>query len=229
MEIRKSNVIHAVFIIDESGSMAARRQDTIDGFNKELANLAKEQNEFGVQYMVTLVTFNTGTIPYKYIYKDIPLSEVDNNFALMYRPAGGTPLLETVGSVISDIEPTNPNVMVTIITDGEENSSKGEYADSTLVKNIITECEKNRQWAFCYLGANQDVWSEAGKLGVSNVLEFDTLNSSSYANAFLGTKNARSVYTSNIVQANAGSMLRSEVNSNLFGSTKHADELVNNN
>jgi hypothetical protein len=53
--------------------------------------------------------------------------------------------------------------MCTIMTDGEENSSR-EYTRAAIFK-LITDKEKEG-WAFAYLGANQDAWAASESIGI---------------------------------------------------------------
>jgi len=55
--------------------------------------------------------------------------------------------------------------MVIIITDGQENSSTEFSKDK--IKEMIEHQEKNYNWQFVFLGANQDSFAEAGSIGIS--------------------------------------------------------------
>ena len=61
------------------------------------------------------------------------------------------------------------SVLVTIITDGEENCSK-EYSGKTIA-TIIDELKK-KGWMFTYIGANQDAVRVAMTINISNALNF---------------------------------------------------------
>jgi hypothetical protein len=89
-------------------------------------------------------------------------------------PRGGTALLDAVGNAITEVgakladlpENRRPGyVMVLIVTDGLENSSK-EYKKSQ-VKEMITHQQDKYGWKFTYLGANQDAFAEASSIGIS--------------------------------------------------------------
>jgi hypothetical protein len=56
------------------------------------------------------------------------------------------------------------NVLIVIVTDGEENSSK-DWINST-IKDLITQQQTKYSWTFVYLGANQDSFSVAGQYGI---------------------------------------------------------------
>jgi hypothetical protein len=57
-------------------------------------------------------------------------------------------------------------VIGVIITDGQENCSS-EFSQADVRKLIEErEADKDREWTFIYLGANQDSFQEAGRMGI---------------------------------------------------------------
>lgn len=60
--------------------------------------------------------------------------------------------------------------MVTVLTDGEENSSK-EYT-GTAIKNLVDEL-KQQNWTFTYIGADHDLEGMASKMNIHNTMSFD--------------------------------------------------------
>ena len=80
-----------------------------------------------------------------------------------------------------------------IVTDGMENSSK-EYT-SDHVKKLIKECEKEHDWSFVYLAANQDAFNVGQSFGVSagNTFNF-TADSTGMENVSTTLTNAVSYY-----------------------------------
>ena len=56
-----------------------------------------------------------------------------------------------------------------MLTDGAENASE-EYTRQTIA-NIIKQLEK-KDWVFTFMSTNQDVAAEAGKISVTNTVEF---------------------------------------------------------
>ena len=61
------------------------------------------------------------------------------------------------------------NVLVTIMTDGEENASK-EYTGYD-IKKQIEELKLNR-WTFTYIGADHDVEKFAMSISITNTMTF---------------------------------------------------------
>lgn len=60
-------------------------------------------------------------------------------------------------------------VLVTIITDGYENSSR-EYDEDSI--KALVERLSEKDWAFSYIGANQDAVAVAKAIGIDNALNF---------------------------------------------------------
>lgn len=161
---------HIVYIVDRSGSMAGRESDVIGGFNKFI----KDQKDCPGEASMVLAQFDHeyGPISEWDNIKDVP--ELDKN---SYTPRGMTALLDAVGRTISiqgeflsnipeDGRPDK--VIVLIMTDGLENDSK-EYTKQK-VKEMITHQQKNYQWKFVFLGANQDSFAEAHAMGIPQAM-----------------------------------------------------------
>ncbi len=61
------------------------------------------------------------------------------------------------------------NVLVTILTDGEENASR-EY-NGAAIKKLVEEL-KEKGWTFTYIGANHDVDKFADSLSIKNKMNY---------------------------------------------------------
>lgn len=159
------NATEIVIIVDKSGSMEGLKQDAIGGFNQFL----REQQAEAGEASLTLVLFDT-----EYTARPaLPLARVAPLDERSYKPAGGTALLDALGRTIRDTgqrlsalsDADRPDkVIVVTITDGEENSSRGFSLSD--VKDMIAHQRDRYSWQFLFLGANQDAFAEAGKLGL---------------------------------------------------------------
>ena len=92
-----------------------------------------------------------------------------------YTPASLTPLYDAMGFSISKLQhylegKDNYDVLVTVLTDGEENASK-EYTGST-IKKLVDDL-KQQNWTFTYIGADHDVEAMASKMNIFNTMSFD--------------------------------------------------------
>jgi uncharacterized protein YegL len=184
-----------VCIIDKSGSMSEVRNDAIGGFNMCL----EEQQSVPGDATLTLVLFDT---EYSMVHQNKPLSKVPPLTKRSYSPGGMTALLDAIGKTIHTIgqrlsdlpEEERPSkVIVAILTDGEENSSR-EY-NLTQVKEMIQHQKEIYSWEFVFLGANQDTFAEAAKLGIDakDTVEF-AANSAGITRAYTQMSNITMSY-----------------------------------
>lgn len=169
------NYTHIVAVLDRSGSMSSVQKDAIGGFNTFL----ETQNKLKEKATMSVVLFDDKYEPL-YDGKDVDLSEVKELTTSTFVPRGSTALYDAIGKSIHNYMATydkakksdRPDkVLVIIVTDGEENSSK-EY-DSTKVNELITDRKKNN-WQFMFLCATEDAFKTGAKLGVSagNTFQF---------------------------------------------------------
>lgn len=156
------NYTALLIILDRSGSMSSIREDMIGGLEQLIAAQAAEPG----MLTVDIVTFDDQI-------------ERTHSFAqpgdvkVELVPRGGTALYDAVGwglngfgqSLAELPEHARPGtVLVTIVTDGEENSST-EYTPETIAK-MITQQRDQYDWDISFLGANQDAVLEARKMGI---------------------------------------------------------------
>ena len=161
--------VHISVLLDRSGSMSAIADDVVGGFNSFL----EEQRQHPGAARLTLVQFDTNE-PFDVVIDGEDLDGVSDLEPGAYIPRGGTPLLDAVGALIASIDaeiaaradrglPIEDQLVV-IITDGQENSSIEHTRAS--VEAMIDE-RRDRAWTFAFLGANQDIFAEAGSIGVA--------------------------------------------------------------
>ena len=117
--------IFNLIIIDESGSMQSIKTAAIDSVNETIQTIRSAQKKHEEQeHYVSLVTFNDDV---KTIYECVPVKEVEELTAETYQPKCCTALYDAMGMSLNDLRPKvaeSDRVLVTVITDGEENSSK---------------------------------------------------------------------------------------------------------
>lgn len=167
--------IYNLIILDESGSMSLVTSQTISGCNETIQTIKATQGQMGnsQQNYVSIYAFQSGK-PSRYIFKNVPASAAMEIGRKDYQPYGGTPLLDAVGSCLADMKATigdrsDAIGSITIITDGEENSST-RYTLSQVAK-MISEL-KERGWNFNFIGANIDVIKTAAAFNIDNHMEF---------------------------------------------------------
>jgi len=147
--------LHAVLVLDASGSMEHLQSETIKSVNEYITGIVDSVEK------ITIAVFNTGmegneikTKTYEDLSDGVELSPAD------YVCGGATPLLDAVGTAVSGI--TDENALVVVVTDGYENSSK-EYTGDQIKELIKTKTAGG--WKFIYLGADQDAWGTGQSYG----------------------------------------------------------------
>lgn len=165
--------VYNLIILDESGSMSTIKESTISGFNEIVQTIKGIEKQYPEQkHFISLVTFNGLGIKTKLDKK--PVSELIQIDKATYNPDSLTPLYDAICLSVLKLRMdiagvANSNVLVTILTDGEENNSK-EFSGSQ-VKKIVDE-QKACGWTFTYIGANHDVEKVAASISISNTMNF---------------------------------------------------------
>lgn len=154
-------------IIDRSGSMGPIKNDMIGSFNQFLTD---QRNQPG-NARLSLITFSSDVTD---VYEFSELSAISDLTEENYICSGGTSLYDAIGLSIDKLgsnlaaldESERPNkVIVVILTDGEENSSK-TYTQSRIAE-MIQHQRDQYSWQFIFLGANQDACLTATSIGIS--------------------------------------------------------------
>ena len=164
--------VHNLIIVDESGSMSIIRKQAFAGMNETLQTVRQMQKKFPDQEQrVSLVTFDTSHTTWH--YDNTPASDTKDLDWKAYNPSGGTPLYDAMGSAISKVNAQvtdGDNVLVTVITDGEENSSQ-EWT-LKMIRTMIEKLKKQK-WTFTLIGTdNLDVETMAHSFAIEEHMEF---------------------------------------------------------
>jgi len=145
-----------VFLLDRSGSMEACRKDTIEGMNAFI------ESQRGLGGTMTLCLFDN---EFEIVYEKTPIEQVPLLTEDTFIPRGGTALYDALGHVLK--MNLQPDAMVIILTDGEENAS--DFYTAAHIKDLI----ELKTWNFVYLGANQDVVLTSKRLGITHAQSYD--------------------------------------------------------
>ena len=156
-----------VAIIDRSGSMNGKEEDTLGGINAAFEQLKNEQ-EKNTNINVSVKLFDHEE---ELLFRSTNLKSVRPIERRQYIPRGSTALLDALGNTLHYFmskKLTQQNCfdscVIYVVTDGLENSSKIYNAEK--IKKMITEAEKSYNIKIIYLGANQDAILEASKYGI---------------------------------------------------------------
>ena|ERR1700759_2404450 len=155
--------VEIICITDRSGSMQTIRDDVIGGFNSFL----KEQKAVPGEAKITFTQFDSD---YEVVYQAKPIQEAPDLDAATFVPRGNTALMDAIGRTLNTQgeriakDGWAEKVIVCIITDGQENSSR-EFKQPQ-IKEMIEHAQKNG-WSFIFLAANQDAFAVGASYGIS--------------------------------------------------------------
>lgn len=201
-----------VAIIDRSGSMNGKENDTIGGINSAF-QLLKDEKEENVDIKVSVKLFDDKE---ELLFRSIDLESVRPLTTKQFVPRGQTALLDAIGNTLTYFmqkklfdNNSYTNCLIYITTDGYENCSKIYTHDK--IKKMINEAEKYNINVI-YLAANQDAIFEASRLGI------DSGNALNYSE---NTQNVESAYR---YAASVSRRVRSGLGSNFTNAERSASQ-----
>jgi len=154
-----------------------------------------------------VLTFDSEETAYEVIFEDVNIQNVKHITANDIYARNCTALLDGVGKTIDSVgtklsnmsEDNRPeHVVVVIMTDGIENSSK-EYTRER-VKELIEQQQNVYNWTFLFMGANQDSFTNAGNLGI------DSYTTTNYDFSGKGTMKAYTASSNYVGKIRTGSV-----------------------
>jgi Mg-chelatase subunit ChlD len=163
--------IYNLIVLDASGSMYSIRNEAIAGVVETVQTIRTAQKDNANQeHLFSLVVFNGRSIAT--VYDRMPIDKVPNLDANDYQPTDNTPLYDAMGNAITNLQRyinEDDNVLVTVITDGYENSSV-EWNHQRVFQ--LVEDLKKKNWLFTYIGANQDALKVAKGMGIDHSMNY---------------------------------------------------------
>lgn len=203
-----------LIVVDESGSMCVIEKQALAGLNETIQTVKKVQDAHpDMEQHITIMTFDSGHK--RYIYDNVLAKDATMLSKKDYNPGGATPLYDAVGIAISRlnaITTDDDHVLMTIITDGEENCST-EYS-LNMIKTLIEKLKKHN-WTFSFIGTdNLDVESMAKEMNIDNHLTF-TEDAEGTAEMFATERACRMSFMHNLFAGHAigkGSYFNSDNN-----------------
>lgn len=164
----ENKITELVFILDKSGSMAGKEEDTIGGFNSMIERQKGQEGEV----LVSTILFSTYS---KILHDRKSISQMQPLTKEDYVVGGATALLDAIGGAINHIgtihkyarlEDVPQKTIFIITTDGMENASCKYSSDK--VKQMITFQKENHGWEFLFLAANIDAVEAAETIGIDS-------------------------------------------------------------
>ncbi len=179
MENKKSKIFN-LLLLDESGSMSSIHDQTISAFNEIIQTMQNLEKDLqGQAQFVSLHTFNNQAVKKILDLESVGSAQLLDNKT--YAPNGSTPLLDALGTGISLLEKQinavaqvegpafNYQVLVTVLTDGYENSSS--HYTKQAIRSMIDRLQEGN-WTFTYIGADHDVLSQSSDMGIKHSYAF---------------------------------------------------------
>ena len=168
VEINNPKIQEVVAIVDRSGSMMGKEEDTVGGINSTFEVL-KSENKNNEIIKVSVKLFDHEE---KMLFRSINIKDVKPITTDQFVPRGQTALLDAIGNTpnyFMEKKLLNTNAydtcVIYVATDGQENSSK--HFSAKKIKRMIEEAENNFNIRVLYLAANQDAIFEASKYGIN--------------------------------------------------------------
>lgn len=219
--------VYNLIVLDESGSMGSIYRQALTGANETINTIRIAQRDIpDVRQYLTFVTFDSGSrrSSVRAIINNKPIDQVKDLTEDDYQPGGCTPLYDAMGISITELKELvqdGDNVLVTVITDGFENSS--EYFSASMVKELV-ESLRARGWVFTYIGANQDSVEVAGGLGIRNSMDFsqDAVGS---AMMFKKMNSSRKAYYSKVMRNMDRDHIAEDLEEDFFSDRKSLDRV----
>ena len=163
--------IYNLIVLDASGSMYSIRNEAIAGVVETVQTIRTAQKgNANQEHLFSLVVFNGKGIAT--VYDRMPIDKVPDLDANDYQPTDNTPLYDAMGNAITNLQRyinEDDNVLVTVITDGYENSSV-EWNHQRVFQ--LVEDLKKKNWLFTYIGANQDALKVAKGMGIDHSMNY---------------------------------------------------------
>lgn len=144
-----------VCIVDRSGSMQATKEAAQKGFN----DFIKEQKSVDAPCKVTLIEFDAE------INVVWPRQNLKDVGEYVLHPNAMTRLYDAIGQGINSVKlDTKRNVIILIVTDGGENSSRSWSLPA--IKGLINDRQR-RGWSIVYVGAGLDAYQAGQMVGIN--------------------------------------------------------------
>jgi hypothetical protein len=170
-------------LLDRSGSMAAAKEATEDGWRE----LIDEQRRGPGRCRVTLAQFDT---EYELVYPATDIGEVPE---FVLEPRGMTAMLDATATFITEVGQTlaampenqRPGTVICMImTDGFENASVEWSWDGVL--QLINQQRDEWNWKFLFVGANIDAVDVGSRIGVPETtsLTYNTTDDGAVAGTY---------------------------------------------
>lgn len=155
--------VSIVFVIDKSGSMgtiAPRMREAINTFITEQQRQPRDGSTFTCYMFADNVE--------RTVHRQ-PLCQVRLLSAEDYRTGGSTALFDALGTACHDFAHER-NVILVVVTDGEENASR-RFTKKEEITRMIAQCKDEKKWNVIYLSCDIDTFAQGQAMGMTNSLQ----------------------------------------------------------
>lgn len=158
----KKDALNAYILLDRSGSMAARWDETLGALNSYVSELKKQKTKA----VISVAVFDAGAATSFDILRDaVPLKAWKAITGDEVQPRGMTPLYDAIARLVSVAEEAKgKRTTLIILTDGHENASREITKDQA--KKMLDACRK-KGWQVDHIGADFDAFSQSAGMGAS--------------------------------------------------------------
>lgn len=182
-------------LIDRSGSMAGKWEETLSSVNSYVTEVAKTTPTSKIT--VALFDYHSG-LKFDVVRKSCEAGEFKPLSNLDGTPRGMTPLYDSIGEIVALAEEENSEkTVIVIMTDGEENCSRELNSDTS--KALLDRC-KDKNWQVVFLGADFNaIKNQASSVGISGSSAV-SLTSGLYGQSMVNLASTRNgyVYSDNL-------------------------------
>jgi hypothetical protein len=172
--MKQNYINHIALVIDRSSSMAHHSDEVVKVADNQIAYLAKRSKELDQETRITMYSFDD-TVECLIYDKDVLRMP---SLKGLFQPRGSTALIDASIKAIDDLSQTpqlygDHAFLVYVLTDGEENCSRGTHS---ALSTLINQLKEN--WTVAVFVPNQTGKFEAKKFGfpVDNIAVWDTVS-----------------------------------------------------
>lgn len=154
--------LQTYILLDRSGSMSSKWDETVSSVNAYAAELAKDGAT--KDSLVTLACFDGFQgATFDVLRDSVTASAWANVNQGEVSPRGNTPLYDAIGKLVARAEAASPDkAVLVIVTDGNENDSREMTKDSA---KAALDRARGRNWQVIFLAAEFDNFAQASGLG----------------------------------------------------------------
>ncbi len=195
-----------LIIIDASGSMTSKA-DEIRGGLKMIFKEIKDDIALGEAKIRTIVTQFSSPGYFKELVNSKKAEKLTDQLADAYQPQGMTALFDAIGQGFQLVPEQQDSVLVTILTDGQENSSQ-EYDQAAITKLISDKKAGTPAWTITFMGTTEQAMQAAQSWGVSRGNSLSVSNDGKGFNKSMRSysKMRKSHYESSLGRSRGGNM-----------------------